>query len=110
MLGKGYKMDPLRLSGLRDMNMSKAAAGLAELIYCPWISVAIPNFVQRNRPRSEELKLAYAKSGKRTKTSIKKIGFRTLSWGRTHEEAFQLLYDSLRSSVALFYMTACDPP
>jgi len=101
---EGYRLDPTRLSGLQEMEMPKTAEELAQFIYCcRWMSLAIPNFAQRIGPLVDVLEEAYARSGKRTKKSIKKVALHTLSWGTAQEEAFRDIQDSIRSAVTLSY-------
>ena len=101
----GYKMDPRRLDGLKNMSTPKTADELAEFVYCArWMSIAIPEFARRVSPLTDMLEVAYKKSGKRTKSSIKKFQLRELSWGTIHTQAFESIQDSLREAVKMSYV------
>lgn len=100
----GYKMDPAKIEGLRNMVMADNAAQLAQFVYrCRWMSLTIPDFNRRAAPLTEILEQAYAKAGKRTTKSIRKIRLSTLSWGPDHHRAFKYLQDSLEKAVRLSY-------
>ena len=100
----GYKLDPTRLSGLREMGLPKTAEELAQFIYCcRWMSLSIPDFARRIAPLTGILEEAYKKSGKRTKKSIRKTALSSLSWGPQHEETFFNLQYSLKTAVTLSY-------
>ena len=100
----GYKMDPARLSGLQEMSTPKTAAELSQFINCcRWMSIAIPNFIQRAKPLTDMLEAAYGKSKKRTSKSIRNITVDSLAWGDVHEKAFTSLQESLRDAVKLSY-------
>ena len=89
-------MDPDRLSGLQEMSTPKTAAELSQFINCcRWMSIAIPNFIQRAQPLTDMLEAAYGKSKKRTSNSIRKI--------IVDSKAFTSLQESLRDAVKLFY-------
>lgn len=76
----GYRMDPARLSGLQDMQLPKTALELSQFVYCcRWMSMAIPNLAQRKALLFKTLDEAYAKSGKRTKRSIRNMTLSSLS-------------------------------
>lgn len=101
----GYKMEPRRLEGLKDMAFPNTADELAEFVYCTrWMSVCIPDFARRIAPLVELLDKAYKKSGRRTKKSIKNIKLRELSWGATHTKSFESLQESLRDAVRMSYV------
>lgn len=102
--GDGYKLDPTRLSGLQEMHIPRTAEELSQFIYCcRWMSLAIPNFTQRIGPLNDVLEEAFAKSGKRTKKSIRKVALNSVSWGPRHEKIFLDLQDSLQTAVTLSY-------
>ena len=65
--------------------------------------MAIPKLAERMAPLVKVLDEAYAKSGKRTKRSIRNMSLNSLSWGPTHETSFRDLQDSLKSAVTLAY-------
>ena len=99
---KGYTMDPTNSESLRNMSEPKTADELCQFVHCcRWMSVVIPNFVQRVAPLVELLEAAYKKSGRRTKRSIKSIKLSSLSWGAVHSNAFRSLQDSLRKAVEI---------
>ena len=96
---KGYTMDPTNFKALRNMSEPKTADELCQFVHCcRWMSVVIPNFVQRVAPLVELLEAAYKKSGRRTKMAIKSIKLSSLSWGAVHAHAFRSLQDSLRKA------------
>jgi len=102
--GDGYKFDPTRISALREMEEPKTAAELGEFIYCcRWMSNSISYFAARISSLTDLLEEAYRRSGKRTKRSIKNIALSNLSWGITHNQAFQDLQNTLRNTVKLPY-------
>lgn len=73
-------MDPAQLDGLKDMDTPKTADELAQFIYsCRWMSITIPQFVERVAPLTAILEAVYKKSGKRTSRSIRNMPLRTLS-------------------------------
>ena len=97
-------MDPARAEALKEMKLPQTAAELSDFVYCcRWMSIAIPNFAERVEPLTKILESAYAKSGKRTRRSIRSIDLRSLSWGTTEDEAFTLLQDTLRNAVLMSY-------
>jgi len=101
---KGYKMDPSRLSGLKDMHVPETAAELGEFIYCcRWMSIALPEFAKRVSILNDVLEEAYSKSKKRTKKSITNIMLSSLSWGDKHIETFVQLQNDLKNSITLAY-------
>ena len=92
--GKGYRPDPARLEGLKDAHCPETGEELCQFIHCcRWMSLAIPNFAERIAPLSEVLEKAYAKSGRRTKRSIRSMELRNLSWGKMHEKKIFELQD-----------------
>lgn len=101
----GYKMDPRRLEGLKNISEPVTADELAEFVYCTrWMSNAIPSFSERVAPSVNIMEAAFKKSGKRTKRSIKKYNLRDLSWGTPHINAFKSVQESLREAVKLAYV------
>ena len=98
----GFRLDPARLEGLKDVSMPDTAEELAQFIYCcRWMSIAIPDFTGRTAPLTAVLEQAYSQSGKRTNRSIRPIRLRSLSWGPDHVKAFLQLQDCLRNAVQL---------
>ena len=65
--------------------------------------MAIPKLAERMAPLIKILDEAYAKSGKRTKRSIRNMLLNSLSWGAPHETSFRDLQDNLNSAVTLAY-------
>ena len=100
----GYRMDPSRISGLKDMEVPQNAGELCEFVHCcRWMYMALPLFSQRVSLLNNVLEEAYTKSGRRTKRSIRSIPLKNLSWGPTHVKAFEEIQEDLRRSVTLSY-------
>lgn len=98
----GYKMDPRRLEGLKNISEPQTADELAEFVDCSrWMSNSITSFAKRVNPLIEILESAFNKSGKRTKRSIKKYNLRELSWGANHTTLFHEIQESLREAVKM---------
>ena len=100
----GYQLDPARIEGLRAMDVPRTADEVCEFVHsCRWMSLSIPDFARRVEPLVELLEKAYAKSGRRTKRSIKNISLKDLSWGAQHEQTFLDLQESLKKAVAVAF-------
>lgn len=70
----GIKLDPRRISGLRDIEEPKNGSELAEFIYSARrMSNCLPHFCEVSKPLVDNLEAAYTKSGRRTKRSIQSI-------------------------------------
>ena len=101
----GYKMDPRRLQGLKNISEPTTADELAEFVYCArWMSNSIPSLAERSAPLVDILEQAFKKSGKRTKQSIKKYNLRDLSWGTAHSKAFESIQEILRNAVQMSHV------
>lgn len=105
-IGKdGYKMDPSRVSGLRELDLPKYAGELCEYVHCcRWMSIGIPLFAERVSLLTSVLEEAYTLSKKRTKRSIKNIPLSKLSWGDKHIAAFKSIQESLINAVSLSHL------
>ena len=102
--GTGYKIDPASLSGLKDMHLPATADELSQFLNCcKWMTLAIPQFVERTAALSELLEKAYSVSGRRTSRSIRRLQVHHLGWGPPHEREFLGLQDALGSAVTLAY-------
>lgn len=98
----GYKIDPSNAAALRNMQKPTTADELCEFIHCcRWMALAIPDFCTRVAPLTKVLEEAYRKSGRRTKSSIKKISIRQLSWGTEQDDALSYLQETLRNAIKL---------
>ena len=102
--GEGYRLDPVKLSGLQDLHTPRSADELSQFVHCSrWMASAIPDLARRIKPLNDILEDAYTRVGRRTKRAIRKISISSLSWGPVHDRAFEDLQESLRHAITIAY-------
>ena len=99
---EGVQYDPRNASGLENCASPINAGELCQYIHCiGWMQKAIPDHARRTSQLRDLLEKAYAKSGHRTKRSIKNIPLTTLGWTDEHEATFHGLQRTLREHLKL---------
>lgn len=77
----GYRLDPSRAEGIRNMEEPQTTDELCQFVHCDrWMPSSIPDFGRTCAPLNELLEKAYDKAGKRKKRSIKNMKLSNLGW------------------------------
>ena len=100
----GIRHHPRHFESLVSMKRPKMAHELQQLLCATiWMRTSLPNYAAVIAPLHDLLEQVYAKTGKRTKTAIRKQTLDNL-WGREHDEAFHNIKQQLAAAVKLAHV------
>ena len=100
----GIQHHPRHFESLLSMKRPKMAHELQQLLCATnWMRTSLPNYAAMIAPLHTLLEQVYAKVGKRTKAAIRKQTINS-SWGREHDEAFNIIKTQLAATVKLAHV------